>query len=85
MVVMDLIDDTLGYGQAASMLVAGVLLLVIGLGHVLMPETSVVGGLASMLNGVSVSNSLSNLPGVFVRVVGAFVAGLGYDILKESL
>ena len=57
----------------------------IGLGHVLMPETSVVGGLISMINGISVSNSFSNVPGLATRLVGGFVALLGWDILKESM
>ena len=85
MVVMDLLEDTLGLGAMAGMLVAGALLIVIGLGHVLMPEVSVVGGLLSMINGIDVTNSLSNVPGLATRLVGAFVALLGWDILKESM
>lgn len=85
MVVKGFIEDTLGLGSAAAMLVAGALLVVLGLGHVFMPETSVVGGLLSMINGVDVTNSLGNVPGLFTRVVGGFVALLGVDMLGDSM
>lgn len=85
MVVMNVIDESLGYGRMAGMLVGGVLLVILGLGHVVLPADAFVGALLSMLDGVNVSNQLGNIPGLFVRVVGAFVALLGWDIVKESM
>lgn len=85
MVVMDVLEDTLGLGEMAGMLVGGILLIVLGLGHAVMPATSVVGGLLSMIDGVTVANSFSNVPGLVTRFVGVFVALLGYDITKDSL
>lgn len=85
MVLMDVLEDKLGLGAAAGLLVAGVLLIVLGAGHFLMPETSVVGGLLSMVDGVTVTNGFGNVPGMFTRLVGAFVALLGFDITREAL
>lgn len=85
MVLMDYLDEAFGYGEMAGLIVGGALLVLLGLGHVVMPATSVVGGLVSMLDGVSVSSSLGNVPGLVVRAVGLFVALLGWDILMEGM
>ena len=75
MVLSKIVDISSG----TAMLVAGALLVVLGLGHAFMPATSVVGGIVNMLPGIDVTNSFANLPGLFVRLVGVFVALLGLD------
>lgn len=78
------LSELLGVSDRAARVYAGIILVLIGFMHFIDPAGSGVGSLLSMIDGVEVTNQISNLPGLLTRVVGVSVFGVGLDVFSDA-